>query len=266
MANTWGGIVSSIDFSERWMRDGLQVANSAGGVCSLTIDMSTCASIMKRLKAEGRPVTYAPVIVCATAKALARHPKLQTLCAGNKKLSGGQIDICLSVSSDELLTPVVIIEKADQKNATEIGLELLTKVPLARSEAARLMQLLRRWGWLFPFGFLRRRILKSLLAKLWYRRGLSGLFQVTILPGLDFFVAHIFNTAAVLAVGGVAERPTVVDGEVQVRLTAPFTCTIDHKQWNGMNAVTFLMEMQKIFEHESEDLFLDVFASKAASA
>ena len=89
---------------------------------------------MRRLKAEGRPATYAPVIVCATAKALARHSKLQTLIAGNKKLSGGPIDICLSIASDEVLTPVVVLEKADQKNASEIGLELLTKAPLARSD------------------------------------------------------------------------------------------------------------------------------------
>jgi pyruvate dehydrogenase E2 component (dihydrolipoamide acetyltransferase) len=255
MNNRWGGTITSIDFSERWMRDGLRVVESVGGFCSLTIDMSTCAVIMKRLKEEGTPVKYASVIVCATAKALARHPKLQKLIAGNKKLSGGKIDICLSVSSDEVLTPIVIIEKADQKTAPEIGVELLAKTPLARSDADRVMKLLRRWGWLLPFGFLRRRVIKSLLGQLWYRRAMTGMFQVTILPGLDFVAAQVFNTAAVLAVGGVTERPIVVDGELKVRLAAPFTCTIDHKQWNGMYAAIFLTELRNIFEHEPDILF-----------
>ena len=117
------------------------------------------------------------------------------------------------------------------------------------------MKLLRRWGWLLPFGFLRRRVIKSLLGQLWYRRAMTGMFQVTILPGLDFVAAQVFNTAAVLAVGGVTERPIVVDGELKVRLAAPFTCTIDHKQWNGMYAAIFLTELRNIFEHEPDILF-----------
>jgi len=127
------------------------------------------------------------------------------------------------------------------------------------------MKLLRRWGWLLPFGFLRRRVIKSLLGQLWYRRGVTGMFQVTILPGLDFFAAHL-HTAAALAVGGVAERPAVVNNELKVRLTAPFTCTIDHKQWNGMNAAIFLTELRNIFEPEADSLFSNVLVSEAPSA
>ncbi len=175
--------------------------------------------------------------------------------AGNQKVSGGDIDICLSIAGDDNLTPVVIIDKADSKTAPQIGGELLERTPLARAEAKRIMQVSRRWGWLLPFGFLRRRLIKSLLGRLWYRRKVSGTFQITILPGLDFVAAQVFNTAAALAVGGVAERPIAVDGEVKVRLTAPFTCAIDHKQWHGRNAAILLIELRKIFEQEAESLF-----------
>lgn len=266
MAYSGGGTVTKIDHAERWMRDGLRVVESFGGCYSLLIDMSACAANRERLKLEGNPVKYASVIVCAAAKALSRHPKLQVLLAGNRKLSGSNIDVCISIAGDEIITPVVIVEDASHKTVYEIGHELLRKTPQARSEAAKVRELLMTWGWLVPFGFLRRQLLKFLLAKIWYRRRMSGTFQVTILPGLDFLAAQIFNTAAILAVGGIAERPLVVNGEVKARLTAPFTCSIDHKQWNGENAAIFLTELRTILEREADELFNVETRSLAAEA
>jgi pyruvate dehydrogenase E2 component (dihydrolipoamide acetyltransferase) len=251
MDKRWSETVSKLDFAERWLQDGLRVIEFAGGICSINVDMGACAALISDLKREGIPMTYAPLIVCATAKALSRHSKLQKLVAGNRQVCGGKIDICLSVAGDAIVTPTVIIENADDKNLVEISIELRAKTPLVRARDQRMIEFLRQWGWLLPFGFLRRFLLRSLLRQLWYRRRASGTFQVTILPTLDLCVPLAFNTAAALGVGGILQRPVVIEGQVQARLTAPFTCSIDHKQWNGTDAATFLKELKNILENET---------------
>lgn len=267
MTERWGGVITSVDFAERWMADGIRVAGAGGGMVSVLVDMTSCAAALQRWKSQGRRVTYAPVIVCAVGRTLAKHSQLQKLVAGNRKLSGGRIDIGLSIAGDEILTPMVVLEGVDRKVAFDVYREIQEKAPTARAEADKLMQVLRRWGWVVPFGFLRRRILKSLLNRLWYKRGISGLLQVTILPDLDLVAAQTFNTAGILAVGGVSERPIVWNGQVTARLTACFTCTIDHKQWNGGNASIFLQELKKILEHEADSLFSnEAVPALAASA
>lgn len=38
--------VSTLNYSERWLRDGLSVIEPAGGICTLDIDMSRCAACL----------------------------------------------------------------------------------------------------------------------------------------------------------------------------------------------------------------------------
>jgi pyruvate/2-oxoglutarate dehydrogenase complex dihydrolipoamide acyltransferase (E2) component len=247
---------SRVDFAQRWLRDGLRVIEPAGGVCSLLIEMSACALLIDELKKRGLAMTYAPIVVCAVAKALSRHPKLHRLIGANKQISGGAVDICLSVAGDAVVTPVVIIENAGEKHLVEIWNEIRQKTPIARAEDEKLQSLLRRWGWVLPIGFLRRAILRMLLGQLWYKRRVSGTFQVTILPSLDLVMPLTFNTAGALGMGAVLTRPVVIDERVEPRLAAHFTCAIDHAQWSGVDVLAFLRELKSVIENETAGLGL----------
>jgi hypothetical protein len=241
---------TKLRFSGRWLRDGLRVIQPPGGIVSLQMDMTACASLIADCKTRNTPVSYAAIFVSATARALARHPRLTRLIAGNRQLTPGAVDICLSVAGDAVVTPVVIIENAETKHAHAITAEIREKTPIARQNDRKLIELLDHWGWLIPLQAVRRGLLRYLLQKLWYRRRVSGTFQVTILPELDLVIPLLFNTAAALGIGRVVERPAVVNGEVRALLTAPFTCALDHTQWTGIDAQTFLKELKQILETE----------------
>lgn len=206
------------------------------------------------MKAQDLSVTYAAFVVCAAARALARHPHLQRVLAGKRQLRPAHIDICLSVAGDAVVTPVVILEQADQKNVVSLSAEIRRKAPQARRETGRLLDGLNRWGWLLPSRLLRQQLLRFLLQWPQYRRKVSGTFQVSILPEPDLFVPLLFNTPAALGVGSIRERPLVIDGAVQAVLAAQFACAIDHGQWTGLDAQTFLRELRHILEREAASL------------
>src|SRR5262249_4707030 len=144
--------VSKVDFAQRWLRDGLRVIEPPGGICSLSIDMSACARQIDELRQQGLAMTWAPIAVYAAAKALSRHPELHRLTGANQQISGGPVDICLSIAGDAVVTPVVIVENAGEKELIQIWKEIREKTPRARADDERLQLLLRRWGWILPFG------------------------------------------------------------------------------------------------------------------
>lgn len=247
------GRVSGLDYAQRWLRDGLHVIHSAGGLGSQLFDMTGCALLIQELRQQHIAMTYTPIVVAAAARALARHPNIHRLISGRKQIIGGPVDICLSIAGDAVVTPVVIIRNAGEKDLFEISKEIKEEAPRAREESEKLQVLLRRWGWVLPFSFLRRAFLRMLLDQLGYRRRVSGTFQISMLP-VDLFVPLIFNTAGALGMGAVLKRPINVDGRIENRLTAYFSCAIDHTQWNGVEALTFIRELKTIIEDEVSTL------------
>ena len=234
------GRVEKLDYAERWLRDGLRVVDPPGGLLTLEVDMSDAARVKKTMQEVGAPVTYTHLIVHATARALRDAPRIHRLVAGNRRLFPDDIDICLSVAGESVVTPVLIIEGADQKSLAEIAAIIRNGAAEAQQQDQRLNNLLRRWGWLVPFGILRRALLRFFLQRLWYRRRASGTFQLSIIPSVDWCVPFLFNTAAAVGAGRVRDRAVAVNGRVEVRPTLVLTCCIDHKVWNGMEAAKFL--------------------------
>jgi pyruvate dehydrogenase E2 component (dihydrolipoamide acetyltransferase) len=69
--------------------------------------------------------------------------------------------------------------------------------------------------------------------------------------GIDRFTA-ILNPpqAGILAVGRVAKRPVVGEGDgVAVRPVATFTLTADHRIVDGAQAAQFLDDLRRVLEH-----------------
>ena len=103
--------------------------------------------------------------------------------------------------------------------------------------------MLRRWGWVVPFSLLRRALLRWLLNRVWFRRKLSGTFQLTVIPTVDMVcsVAAIhMGMTAVLAAGQIRERVIAVDGPAMPisNPTMILTCCFDHQCGNGVWMLT----------------------------
>ena len=229
-------------------RDGLRACGNAGGFEAIDADATAGSAILKRFESEGVQVTWTHVFVRAAAMALARHPELHHLIAGNSRLHPSTVDICLSIAGDSSITPVLIIEDAAGKDLRAIAAEIIRRAPEAAADTRKMLGALRRFGWLIPFSAGRRALASFLLRRCWYRRKASGTFQVTSLPQVDLFAPLLFNTAGALGVARVSDRVVAVNGQAVVRPIVTLYCCFDHRAWNGMAVATFLTELKAIVE------------------
>ena len=241
-------MTTTLNYAERWLRDGLQECGHAGGFEAIDADATAGSEILKKLRSEGTPVTWTHVFVRAAAMVLARHPELQQLVAGNSRLHPSTVDICLSIAGDASVTPVLIVEDAGRKDLRTIAAEIIRRTPEAANDTRNMLAALRRFGWLVPFSRWRRAVAGFLLSQTWYRRKASGTFQVTCLPQVDLCAPLLFNTAGALGVGRVRDRVVAVNGAVAIRPTVTLYCCVDHTVWNGMAAAGFLAALQAIVE------------------
>jgi pyruvate dehydrogenase E2 component (dihydrolipoamide acetyltransferase) len=73
--------------------------------------------------------------------------------------------------------------------------------------------------------------------------------------GVDNFIAVINPPeAAILALGTIRPRATVVDGTVVPRHVMTATLSVDHRAVDGVQAARFLNEIKRLLEHPSEGI------------
>lgn len=246
-----------LDYAERWMRDGFSVVPPPGFFVSLEVDMSNVARLLARLKERGERVTYTHIFVRAVALVLDRHPDLHHLLSHRWRLSPCSVDIGLSVAGSMFAAPVLVIRDAARKSLAEIREETIRGAPAVRASQQRFLRMLRRWGWLVPFGVLRRAFLRFITRQLWFRRKGVGTFQISCAPQVDQIVPFLFQTTAILGIGRVCQRLGISQhGEPQVRPTVFLSCCADHRVWDGNTAATFLNELQKTLVSEDLEVLL----------
>ena len=232
-------VTESLDYAERWLRDGLQVLHPALSVVQISVDMSRAIERLDDLRREGTRATSTHLLVKAVADALASNPNLHQLTVGSRRQRPMAVDIGLSVSGETFVAPVLVIESADRKTVEQIAAETIERAPEARQADRRMLDALRAWGWLVPFGVMRRAILRMLFASPGFRRKGAGTFQVTTVPG-DWALTATFASAGVLVAGQVRDRVVAVNGQATVRPMMTLTLCGDHGTWDGRAAGRFL--------------------------
>jgi len=241
----------SLDYAERWLRDGLRVLRPALSVLQITVDMTRALSRLEALRQKGVQATPTHLLVHAAARALAANPNVHQLIAGNTRHRPGRVDIGLSVTGETFVAPVLVIEGANEKSVAEIAAETARRAPEAQKADEQMLRLLRRWGWMAPFGFLRRGVLRTLFTSAAFRRKGAGTFQVSTVP-VDWAFTSTFATAGVLFGGQVLSRVVVVDGQPAVRPTMTLTLSGDHGVWDGRAATRFIATVKRELDSDHE--------------
>jgi hypothetical protein len=88
---------------------------------------------------------------------------------------------------------------------------------------------MRRLGWMVPFGWLRRLIVRALLGRIAFRHQAGRDLQVSYLDRVDVCVPFLFNTAACLGVGRVREAVVALEGPGVVRPVVTWPWPSIHK-------------------------------------
>lgn len=177
----------------------------------------------EQLKEGGLKISVNDFITRASALALRQHPEINS---GFNSVTSSiirfkTIDISIAVSLPHgLITP--IIRHTDYKNLGQIS----TEVKLLADKA--------RHG------------------KLAREEYTGGSFTISNLGmyGVSEFVAVINPPqAAILAVGGIEEKPLLHNGEIIPGKTLRLTLSVDHRVIDGSDAAKFLKAVQKLLEN-----------------
>ncbi|MFT4665742.1 MAG: pyruvate dehydrogenase E2 component (dihydrolipoamide acetyltransferase) [Polaribacter sp.] len=188
---------------------------------TMDIDMTNTIKARKSLN-EVAPVkiSFNDLVVKASAAALRKHPAINSSWLGDSIRQNGNINIGVAVAvPDGLLVPVV--RYADMKSLSQINVEVKDLAGKAKNKK---LQPAEMTGNTFTISNL-------------------GMF------GIDEFTAIINPPdACILAVGGIAQKPVVKDGNIIVGNMMKVTLSCDHRVVDGATGAKFLQTLKGMLE------------------
>lgn len=201
-----------------------RMMQSAATTAPVTLTSETDATelvlLRSRLQADGITASYNDLLLKILAKALTEHPHMNASWKGDSIYVWKRIHIGLAVDSQSGLR-VPVVRDVDKKGLSEIAAE-----SSRLAEAARL-------GNLAPDAMQ------------------GGTFTLSNLGmfGIDAFtpVIHL-PESAILGVGRIKARPSVVDDQVAVRRMMWLSLTFDHRLVDGGPAARFLQRVAQLVE------------------
>ncbi len=188
------------------------------------VDMSKAVKLRKDFeKMKNVQLSYNAVFVKAVAMALREYPILNSTLEENQIKILKNINVGVAVATERgLIVPV--IHDVDEKSLADLS-----------SIIAQLVE-------------------KTRLDTLSRSDVTGGTFTITNLGmfGVDAFIAIINpKQAAILAIGRIADKPKVVDGQILIQPTVTLSLSFDHRIIDGAPAAQFLNRIKEILENPS---------------
>ncbi len=233
----------------------LAVKNRINDVVYKLIDLQALKDYMDACgNGANSRLTYAVLFIKAIAEALKKYPRIHYMKRFNRIIVPSTIDIGVSVYSEEALSPVVVIRDAGNKDVYSIAEELRELTKQARAQEKEDLEFYGKFARLLPLGFFRRAILRLLLRSQRFARSLVGTFQLSTMHTMDIdFGITSACVTTLLIIGGMRQRPMVVEGQVMPRTSAYFMLHANHGIMPGKYLSDFLGELQRIL-HKPEEL------------
>jgi pyruvate dehydrogenase E2 component (dihydrolipoamide acetyltransferase) len=172
-------------------------------------------------QAHGVKLTHTDLLIAAVARTLVQHPLLNASWTGDGIRMNPEINIAIAIAVEEGVVSGVV----PRTSALQIG--EIARHRLDLSERARA-----------------HRLRPSDLS--------NGTFTISNLGmfGVDAFSAIITPPqAAILAVGGIADRAAAIAGGVEVRPMLTLTLSADHRVLDGAKASAFLRDLAETLQN-----------------
>jgi len=187
--------------------------------------MTLRGELNEQLIAGNRPkVSVNDLLIRASAIALREHPLVNASYIDDESktmLVHHRVNVGIAVASENGLV-VPVIEDADKKTVTQLGIEAKALVTLANAK------------------------------KLTPAQMSGGTFTISNLGmfGVEEFTAIINPPeGAILAVGGTKREPTVVGDDILPRYRMRYTLSADHRVIDGALAAQFLQTLTRLIEN-----------------
>src|SRR3954469_3173281 len=186
-------------------------------------DATRAAELRSQLAEMGDEykASFNDIVIKAVALALAEHPEINAHWLADKIRQFNRIHVAMAVAvEDGLITPVLF--DADRMTLWEISAKARELAKKARER------------------------------KLTPEEYTGSTFSVSNLGmfGIDQFTAIINPPeAGILAIGGVEEKPVVIDGQLEVRQRMRVTMSCDHRAVDGATGAKFLQTVKRYIEN-----------------
>jgi pyruvate dehydrogenase E2 component (dihydrolipoamide acetyltransferase) len=186
-------------------------------------DATRAAELRAQLLEMGEEykVSFNDIVIKAVALALTEHPEVNAHWLNDKIRHFNRIHVAMAVAvEDGLITPVLF--DADRMSLWDISAK-------ARELAAKARE---------------RKLLPEEYTGSTFSVSNLGMF------GIDQFTAIINPPeAGILAIGGVEEKPVVIDGALEVRQRMRVTMSCDHRVIDGATGAKFLQTVRRYIEN-----------------
>jgi pyruvate dehydrogenase E2 component (dihydrolipoamide acetyltransferase) len=186
-------------------------------------DATRAAELRKQLAEMGDEykASFNDIVIKAVALALAEHPEVNAHWLDDKIRQFNRIHVAMAVAiEDGLITPVLF--DADRMSLWEISAKARELAGKARER------------------------------KLTPEEYTGSTFSVSNLGmfGIDQFTAIINPPeAGIIAIGGVEEKPVVIDGQLEIRQRMRVTMSCDHRVIDGATGAKFLQTVRRYIEN-----------------
>jgi len=204
-----------------------RLAESSGPIPTFFLtaefDATRAAELRTQLAEMGDQykVSFNDIVIKGVALALAEHPEVNAHWLGDKIRYFNRIHVAMAVAvEDGLITPVLF--DADRMTLWDISGK-------ARDLAKRARE---------------RKLTPEEYTGATFTVSNLGMF------GIDQFTAIINPPeAGILAIGGVEEKPVVIDGQLEVRQRMRVTMSCDHRAIDGATGAKFLQTVRGFIEN-----------------
>ncbi len=189
----------------------------------LMVEIDMDKAIQARTEINSMPdtkISFNDMLIKAVAKALRKHPQVNSSWAGDKIIHHGGIHIGVAVAvTDGLVVPV--LKNTDTMSYTEISQSVKDLASRARDKKLKANEM---EGSTFSISNL-------------------GMF------GIETFTSIINQpNSAILSVGAILEKPIVKDGQIVVGNTMKLSMACDHRVIDGATGAEFLKTLRTYLE------------------
>jgi pyruvate/2-oxoglutarate dehydrogenase complex dihydrolipoamide acyltransferase (E2) component len=224
----------------------------------LEVDVTAARRFIRQYEARtGNQLSFTAFIIACLGKAVSEDKTVQAYRLGRRKLIVfDDVDVTAMVErttvEGEKVVRAHIFRAADKKTYQEINQEMQeAQTCPADKLIARRMQVVADIGLALP-GFLRRIFMRFVFSDPYRLRQLTGTVNVTAVgmfgEGNGWGVPVNGPIPLVLTVGGIVEKPGIVDGRIEPREYLNLTISFDHDIVDGAPAARFAGHLKQLIE------------------
>ncbi len=208
-----------------------------------------------RIVAAEVPLSISAFVAASVARAVALNPEVAAYRDWFGRLViHHHVDVAMLVEVDagDTRFPLAhVIRDADVRSVGDLSAEIRSvKTDAGASPSGRLLHGSARWLTRVPGLW---RLIYVAMARSSRMRARTGTVAVTAIGmfagGSGSGIAHPTTMTLTVLIGGMSDRPVVVEGAIAVRTMLDVTITVDHRVVDGAPAARFAADLRRILEN-----------------